>query len=138
MRRNYQRLVVACVLALVALAVCAPLASAVGSDWDSDGIRNALDNCLKQSNPDQTDLDGDGQGDVCDPDRDGDGQLNAVDPCPDDALDGCVAPPPDTTPPETTIDSDTVNSASASFTFSGTDNVTPAADLTFECKLDAG
>src|SRR5215212_117275 len=94
MRRNYQRLVVACVLALVALAVCAPLASAAGSDWDSDGIRNALDNCMKQSNPDQTDLDGDGQGDVCDSDRDGDGQLDAVDTCPDDALNGCVAPPP--------------------------------------------
>ena len=94
MRRDYQRLAAACVLALVVMAVCAPLASAGGSDWDSDGIRNTLDNCMKQPNPTQTDLDGDGQGDVCDPDRDGDGQLDVNDPCPDDALDGCVAPPP--------------------------------------------
>jgi Pectate lyase superfamily protein len=97
---------------------------------------------MKQSNPDQTDLDSDGQGDVCDSDRDGDGQLDADDPCPDDALNGCVAPPPplpDTTPPETTIDAkpnDPSNNASPSFTFSGTDNVTPSANLTFECKLD--
>jgi hypothetical protein len=52
---------------------------------------------MKQPNPDQKDSDGDGQGDICDPDRDGDGQLDAVDPCPDDPLNGCVA---DTTPPE--------------------------------------
>jgi hypothetical protein len=94
MPRIYGKLAAACVLALVALAVCAPLASAVGSDWDSDGIRNASDNCTKQPNPTQTDLDGDGKGDACDPDRDGDGQLDADDPCPEDALDGCVTPPP--------------------------------------------
>jgi len=139
MRRNYQRLAAACVLALVALALCAPLASAVGSDWDSDGIRNASDNCMKQPNPDQKDLDGDGQGDVCDSDRDGDGQLNADDPCPDDALNGCVAPPPppDTTPPETTIDSSNpaalTNSTSASFDFSSNES-----GSTFQCKLDGG
>ncbi|MCE7986497.1 MAG: CSLREA domain-containing protein [Caldilinea sp. CFX5] len=48
-------------------------------------------------------------------------------------------PPPDTTAPDTTIDSQPAqpsNSSSASFTFSGTDNVTPAASLTFECSLD--
>src|SRR5829696_8299307 len=139
MLRTYQRLAVAFVLALVALALCAPLASAVGSDWDADGIRNGLDNCAKQSNPDQTDLDGDGQGDVCDPDRDGDGQLDAVDPCPDDALNGCVAPPPplpDTTPPETTIDAkpnDPSNNASPSFGFTSTE-----ANSTFECSVDGG
>jgi hypothetical protein len=140
MRRNYQRLVAASVVALVVLALCAPLASAGGSDWDSDGIRNASDNCMKQANPTQTDLDGDGQGDVCDPDRDGDGQLDAVDPCPDDALDGCVAPPPpplpDTTPPETTIDSNPAaltNSTSASFDFSSNES-----GSTFQCKLDGG
>ena len=94
MPRIYRKLAAAFVLALVALAVCAPLASAVGSDWDADGIRNASDNCTKQYNPDQKDLDGDGKGDVCDPDRDGDGQLDADDPCPDDALNGCVAQPP--------------------------------------------
>lgn len=142
MRRNYQRLVAACVLALVVLALCAPLASAGGSDWDSDGIRNALDNCMKQPNPTQIDLDGDGQGDVCDSDRDGDGQLDAVDPCPDDALNGCVAPPPpplpDTTPPETTItdgpaEGSTITQANPSISFSSNE-----ADSTFSCQLDGG
>jgi len=137
MLRTYQRLAVAFVLALVALALCAPLASAVGSDWDADGIRNGLDNCAKQYNPDQTDLDGDGNGDVCDSDRDGDGQLDAVDPCPDDALDGCVAPPPpDTTPPETTItagpaEGSTITQADVSFSFSSSE-----ANSTFSCQLD--
>jgi len=45
----------------------------------------------------------------------------------------------DSTPPDTTIDSNPSNpttSTSAAFTFSGTDNVTPAASLTFECQLD--
>jgi Ca2+-binding RTX toxin-like protein len=47
----------------------------------------------------------------------------------------------DTTPPDTTIDSNPTNpsnSSSASFTFSGTDNVTPAGNLTFQCDLDGG
>jgi len=47
----------------------------------------------------------------------------------------------DTTAPDTSIDSTpnaTVNSTSASFTFSGTDIVSAAGDLTFECKLDTG
>jgi hypothetical protein len=47
-----------------------------------------------------------------------------------------TAPPPDTTPPNTAIDSGpsgTVSSTSASFTFSSTE-----AGSTFECKLDSG
>jgi Calcineurin-like phosphoesterase len=46
----------------------------------------------------------------------------------------------DTTPPNVTISSgpgDTSDGA-ATFTFSGTDNVTPAANLTFQCKLFRG
>jgi hypothetical protein len=45
----------------------------------------------------------------------------------------------DTTPPDTTIDSGptgTVSSTSASFSFSGSDDVTSAANLKFECSLD--
>jgi glucose/arabinose dehydrogenase len=52
-----------------------------------------------------------------------------------------AAPPPqDTTPPNTTISSGpsgTTKLNSATFSFSGTDNVTPAANLKFECKLDS-
>ena len=42
------------------------------------------DNCPSTPNADQTDLDGDGQGDACDDDRDGDGKSNALDAFPDD------------------------------------------------------
>jgi hypothetical protein len=46
----------------------------------------------------------------------------------------------DTVPPDTTITSgppDPATSSSASFSFTGTDDVTPTASLTYECKLDA-
>jgi hypothetical protein len=130
------------VLALVALPVCASLAYAAGSDRDSDGIHNSSDNCPKVFNPDQKDLDGDGKGDVCDPDRDGDGQLDPNDPCPDDALDLCVAPPPpppDTTPPETTItdgpaEGSTITQAGTSFSFSSSE----PSNATFQTRLDGG
>src|SRR5215217_6743185 len=49
-------------------------------------------------------------------------------------------PPPDTTAPDTHIDSGpsgTIKQNNATFSFSGTDNVTPAANLTFKCKLDS-
>ena len=49
--------------------------------------------------------------------------------------------PPDTTAPETAIDSGpaaTTGSSVATFTFSGSDAVTPASQLTFECSLDGG
>ena len=46
---------------------------------------------------------------------------------------------PDTTPPETTVTgrpADPSGSASATFSFGGSDNETPAAALSFECRLD--
>lgn len=49
--------------------------------------------------------------------------------------------PPETIPPETTITSTPSNpskSTAARFTFTGSDNVTPAVNLTFECSLDNG
>jgi PKD repeat protein len=51
-------------------------------DPDGDGIRSEEDNCPEVSNPSQSDADGDGLGDLCDPDRDGDGAADSEDNCP--------------------------------------------------------
>jgi hypothetical protein len=52
-------------------------------DRDGDGVPDAADNCPDAPNPDQSDLDRDGAGDLCDHDADGDGFF-----CPK-----CVVPP---------------------------------------------
>lgn len=63
--------------------------------------------------------------------------------------DGCESPEADlifrtftnSAPPDTTIDSgpaDGTTASTAVFEFSGTDDVTPAGDLTFECSVDGG
>jgi Thrombospondin type 3 repeat len=54
------------------------------SDSDGDGINDDVDNCPAVPNANQADLDGDGQGDVCDADIDGDGFDNDVDAFPTD------------------------------------------------------
>ena len=51
------------------------------SDGDGDGACDSDDNCAVDANPDQSDVDGDGAGDICDPDADGDGHANSVDNC---------------------------------------------------------
>ncbi|EAT13974.1 hypothetical protein HF888_11060 [Bermanella marisrubri] len=53
-------------------------------DSDADGIPDQTDNCLNIANPDQSDLDDNGQGDLCDDDMDGDGVNNAEDAFPKD------------------------------------------------------
>jgi hypothetical protein len=49
----------------------------VGPDTDGDGVPDATDNCPDLANADQSNIDGDGKGDVCDPDMDGDGHANS-------------------------------------------------------------
>jgi hypothetical protein len=43
-----------------------PVNVVVGGDSDGDGVSDEVDNCPMTTNPDQTDFDGDGIGDVCD------------------------------------------------------------------------
>ena len=51
-------------------------------DSDGDGVPDLDDNCPTTQNTDQSDLDNDGIGDVCDTDLDNDGVLNEIDQCP--------------------------------------------------------
>ena len=52
------------------------------TDADADGVWDTQDNCPELANADQADLDGDGLGDVCDPDDDDDGFVDSLDNCP--------------------------------------------------------
>jgi hypothetical protein len=54
-------------------------------DGDGDGVFDTTDNCPNQSNPSQTDFDGDLIGDACDNDGDNDGIPNGSDLCPQTA-----------------------------------------------------
>jgi hypothetical protein len=66
-----------------------------GPDGDGDRYPDSRDNCPSVSNPDQADLDGDGQGNPCDGDDDGDGVADAQDSAPLDPADkGPVLPLP--------------------------------------------
>ena len=51
-------------------------------DIDGDGVRAGIDNCPSVANTNQSDIDDDGRGDVCDSDIDGDGINNGSDNCP--------------------------------------------------------
>jgi len=51
-------------------------------DTDGDGVLDkAPDNCITVANNNQSNIDNDALGDVCDPDMDGDGKSNTVDNC---------------------------------------------------------
>lgn len=49
-----------------------PRDTGLADDQDQDGVVDDDDNCVREPNPDQADLDGDLLGDACDEDRDGD------------------------------------------------------------------
>ncbi|MEM7432236.1 MAG: FG-GAP-like repeat-containing protein [Pseudomonadota bacterium] len=59
------------------------MAANVTDDTDGDGVANPFDNCANNANTNQSNLDGDGTGDVCDVDIDGDGFDNSIDNCPE-------------------------------------------------------
>lgn len=55
------------------------IAAPTVTDDDGDGLDNSVDNCPAVANGDQTDLDGDAQGDACDVDDDGDNVPDYID-----------------------------------------------------------
>ncbi len=82
-------------------------------DCDGDGFIDGSDNCPAVANGSQTDTDGDGSGDACDPDDDGDGLPDLSDPCPvdpdcdDDGIgDGTDNCPTTANPSQTDTDTD--------------------------------
>lgn len=48
-------------------------------DFDNDGLVNNSDNCVEVANPNQIDTNGDGYGNMCDPDLDNSGAVNFLD-----------------------------------------------------------
>ena len=73
-------------LSIAGMVIMAPPLLAIEDDVDFDGIPNVSDNCPFNANFSQTDSDGDGLGNVCDPrddrDLDDDGIQNISDNCP--------------------------------------------------------
>ncbi|NNF15353.1 MAG: hypothetical protein HKN70_01335 [Gammaproteobacteria bacterium] len=51
----------------------------VAVDSDGDGVSDNIDNCTDVANPDQRDTNGDGFGNLCDPDLNNDGVVNFID-----------------------------------------------------------
>ena len=58
--------------------------NALVADTDGDGDNDGADNCPVTANANQSDIDGDKIGDVCDDDIDGDKVANSADACPTD------------------------------------------------------
>ena len=87
--KTYTRLLIA--LAALSVVACDDSAGSgtppepdvgLAIDRDGDDVMDNVDVCPDIFDPDQKDLDGDGVGDLCDPDDDGDGVLDSADGCP--------------------------------------------------------
>jgi hypothetical protein len=66
-------------LMAVPAAMAADITPLSTGDADLDGVLDEVDNCVTKANADQRDTDGDGYGNVCDPDFNQNGVVDSTD-----------------------------------------------------------
>ena len=66
-------------LRLLVLAICTQTSAAYAVDSDADGVADDLDNCTLVANTNQRDTNGDGFGNICDPDFNNNGLVDSQD-----------------------------------------------------------
>jgi hypothetical protein len=72
-------MVIAATFALLVFGASPVFAGTLCGDSDGDGVDDCEDNCSDKANSDQDDTDGDGCGNLCDPDYGQSGQVNFAD-----------------------------------------------------------
>lgn len=120
-----------------------PLNPSLSVDLDGDGIDDSVDNCPVVANADQTDTDGDGQGNACDTDDDNDGLTDAdestrgTDPLKKDSDGDLISDPSDNCPINSNLDQLDTDGDGSGNTCDSDDDSDGKADSSDNCPLVA-